>query len=138
MVLPGERAPHARFCHPREEHLLPLFVIAGTPILYVPAHQRYRKRLRLDIACAAGRSSRRGQRRGDMERPRCDSPFATSCVLASDDHHDGASLFGTEPELVRRDVTACQCAGCSLSHGVSCYAALGDHDARGLCAHTPK
>eukprot|EP00288_Rhodomonas_lens_P005484 CAMPEP_0177730772 /NCGR_PEP_ID=MMETSP0484_2-20121128/22174_1 /TAXON_ID=354590 /ORGANISM="Rhodomonas lens, Strain RHODO" /LENGTH=258 /DNA_ID=CAMNT_0019243797 /DNA_START=23 /DNA_END=796 /DNA_ORIENTATION=+ len=24
-----ERAPHARFCHPREEHLLPLFVIAG-------------------------------------------------------------------------------------------------------------
>ncbi|KXS37494.1 MAG: extradiol ring-cleavage dioxygenase III subunit B [Halomonadaceae bacterium T82-2] len=29
-----ERAPHARFCHPREEHLLPLHVchdLAGRP-----------------------------------------------------------------------------------------------------------
>ncbi|MFN2304234.1 MAG: dioxygenase, partial [Anaerolineales bacterium] len=24
-----ERAPYARFCHPREEHLLPLHVCAG-------------------------------------------------------------------------------------------------------------
>jgi aromatic ring-opening dioxygenase catalytic subunit (LigB family) len=24
-----DQAPHARFCHPREEHLLPLMVAAG-------------------------------------------------------------------------------------------------------------
>lgn len=28
-VLEWEEAPHARYCHPREEHLLPLFVCAG-------------------------------------------------------------------------------------------------------------
>ncbi len=28
-VLEWETAPHARYCHPREEHLIPLFVCAG-------------------------------------------------------------------------------------------------------------
>jgi 4,5-DOPA dioxygenase extradiol len=29
-LIDWERAPHARYCHPREEHLLPLHVCAGT------------------------------------------------------------------------------------------------------------